>query len=75
MTHRSRDDTVRCIVSNLIDDSCDVLSEELTKGTTDQDIIDEDNICEVKDTSLPEIIHLKECYIRVRFVTNSKLWN
>lgn len=54
MTHRSRDDTVRCIVSNLIDDSCDVLSEELTKGTTDQDIIDEDNICEDWQNWLPD---------------------
>lgn len=29
---RSRDDTVRCIVSNLTDDGCGELSEELAKG-------------------------------------------
>ncbi|XP_067946138.1 anaphase-promoting complex subunit 2-like isoform X2 [Watersipora subatra] len=41
---RSRDDTVRCIVSNLIDESCEVLADELTKAVSDQDIVDEDNI-------------------------------
>lgn len=35
---------MRCIVSNLIDDSCDVLADELTKGAADHDILDEDII-------------------------------
>jgi len=45
---------VRCIVSNLLDDSSDILSEELTRGTTDHDILDEDNIGNDWQTWLPD---------------------
>jgi len=52
--NRSREDTVRCIVANLIDESCEVLSDELTKGTSDQDTVDEDNIGEGWQHWLPD---------------------
>lgn len=53
---RSRDDTVRCIVSNLIDDSCEVLADELTRGISDQYIVDEDLIGDEWESWQPDPI-------------------